>query len=254
MTGKSCFSCGLESPQEKIHCIHCGGILAVPPAGSFSGTARLKSSPLVVSKSTTDSGRAPLSSAPGWRVFFSLLFALLRYALGVSLGVVVVLVLLEPKEHTFEAAPIPDASVLVARAIVSARTGTAFLSQQILNEFLRSKGGVHWKSPFRGIPVPVWKGSRVLVLSDHLTFFLDVTFLGYPFHFSESFKLAGIPRNWCLLPESGTVGLLPVSGAPLVLLTKFISVVAKPVLAELRSLAALPALELRPGFVEFSGP
>ena len=199
MSERPCGSCGSANPGTRIYCTNCGGILSAP-AGK-----EIELAPPVVALAARRVKGA--EGGHGEKTpFLSRVVHLLFFFAAVALGVLVVLALMEPREfdprngNSSVATTLPNASALIDRAIVSARVSPVTVSQQVINEFLRVSGRVEWKPTFTALPVPLWRGSRVVIEPDKVAYFVDLSFLNYPIHLSETFRLVGAPRQWRLEP------------------------------------------------------
>jgi hypothetical protein len=165
---------------------------------------------------------------------------------------------MEPREfdprngNSSVATTLPNASALIDRAIVSARVSPVTVSQQVINEFLRVSGRVEWKPPFAALPVPLWLGSHIVIEPDKVAYFVELSFLDYPIHLSETFRLVGTPRQWRLEPLAASIGLLPLSESASRILTPFMMGTTAPLEREISVLRSAERLVLRRGFVEFS--
>ncbi len=251
MSERPCGSCGSANPGTRIYCTNCGGILSAPAGKEIELT------PPVVALAARR-----VKEAEGGRgektPFLSRVVHLLFFVAAVALGVLVVLALMEPREfdprngNSSVATTLPNASALIDRAIVSARVSPVTVSQQVINEFLRVSGRVEWKPPFAALPVPLWLGSHIVIEPDKVAYFVELSFLDYPIHLSETFRLVGTPRQWRLEPLAASIGLLPLSESASRILTPFMMGTTAPLEREISVLRSAERLVLRRGFVEFS--
>lgn len=247
MSERRCQSCGQIVSSTVVYCTNCGSLL---PIDSGLEGGRTASGPATSAiRRPQQIKRTPVES----RTFFSQFLGLIFYALTVTLAVVIVLALMEPNEYTSENPEVLGATAIVKQTLGNSRFEPAHISQQILNDFLRTSGRVQWNLP---IPffTPEWRASRVILKEGHLVYFLDLNFLNYPFHFSETFHIQGLPSHWVLVPDSGSIGLLHLAGPFLYLLTPVIASSTSPFGQELRLLEKAEMLRIHAGVLEFKMP
>lgn len=187
------------------------------------------------------------------RSFLSRILGFITYLVWVALGVIVVLVLMDPRElQPLESASISDAPAMVDRLIASSRYAPAVVSQQMINACLRSSAHSAWNSPVTFLPAPEWTGARVFLGHEAVAYTFVLTMFGYSIHFSETFHLAGSSGNWNLVGDSGSIGLLPIKAPFLPILTFLASASASPQEQILAILKEAPTLEIRYGNVVFT--
>jgi hypothetical protein len=92
----------------------------------------------------------------------------------------------------------------------------------------------------------------VVIEPDKVAYFVDLSFLNYPIHLSETFRLVGAPRQWRLEPLAASIGLLPLSESASRILTPFMMRTTAPLDREISVLRSAERLVLRRGFVEFA--
>ena len=187
------------------------------------------------------------------RSFLSRIWGLVTYLSWVAVGVIVVLMIMGPRElQPVESASISDAPAMVDRLISSSRYSPAVASQQVINAFLKSSTHSAWNSPFAFLPPPEWTGARVFLGHEALAYTFMLTMFGYSIHFSETFHLAGSSGNWSLAGDSGSIGLLPIKAPFLPILTFLASASASPQEQILTILKEAPTLEIRYGNLVFT--
>ncbi len=246
MSDQICSSCGQGNASTLVYCAHCGGLLSKFPKGSES--TPLPTSVAVAARRVQMTEEEP--EPP--RSFFSRLIGFISYLLSVGVGVALVLMFMEPKAPLSQNQPIANTPNLSKQLFASSRYTPALISQQVINDFLKVSIHPKWKAPFDFIPTPQWSGSSVLLENGKLTYFLNVSMFDYPLHFSESFHLTGASHQWSLEPEEGSVGLLPVKGFLLKLLTPFMETTIDDVRGELTTLHTAETLEISPGWLKFT--
>jgi hypothetical protein len=251
MSGRPCGSCGSANPGTRIYCTNCGSILSAPAGKEIELTPPAVA---LASRRVKEAEGRHGDKTP----FLSRVVHLLFFIAAVALGVLVVLALMEPREfdpqsgNSSVAPTLPSASALIDRAIVSARVSPVTVSQQVINEFLRVSGRVEWKPPFAALPVPLWLGSHIVIEPDKVAYFVELSFLDYPIHLSETFRLVGAPRQWRLEPLAASIGLLPLSESASRILTPFMMGTTATLDREISVLRSAERLVLRRGFVEFA--
>jgi len=191
------------------------------------------------------------------------LAAFVRYWILVILGVATILALMSPIEIPMQPhssvgsltdANKADLKVMINEAINPPHQCLETLSEMLLNSFLECYGSVSWIVPYDYIPVPKWVSTKIKVEDGLLNCFLEITFLGYPFHLSEKFRLAGLSGAWSLVPVRGSVGMLPIKRPFLGVVTPFFIHSSVPLSGLLNTLKNAETLKLRSGKVEFSLP
>jgi hypothetical protein len=182
----------------------------------------------------------------------SSLWAIIRYLVSVAIGVTAVLALMEPKPLVPESPQISNASAIVQRSIADAAQVQVSIAQQVINQALVQDGRVEWTPPVPFIPVPEWTGSSVILANGRVTFTVTFKFLNYPLHLSETLYLSGNTHQWSLTPESARIGMLPLSGHLLLIVTPFMNHCAAPFARELKMIREADTLRIRTGFLDLS--
>ena len=246
---KFCSSCGRESVTDKSYCIDCGGVLMADKnvdGGTLSSSQRLAT--IRKNQFSKDA-----FSQPHFLLrFLRVLFLLLVLAVIGS----VVLAVMKPKDDfplPPPSAPVVNAPVLVDRAINRARFGQSGIPLSVINALLLTKVHFQWTLPYEKIPVPVWKGCRVILGEGGLGYHFEITFMDHPIYFTETFRLAGSSRQWNLEPLSGNIGLLPFDGSFLKILTPLMAASISSVSHELHEISLSDTIKIHSGMVEFSG-
>jgi len=85
-------------------------------------------------------------------------------------------------------------------------------------------------------------------------YFQDYGIAGHRIRCSETFQLVGNPGAWSLSPESGTVGMLPLSGFLLAPLTYCIGSSTGFISERLKSLSEATSIRIHSGRMDFSLP
>jgi hypothetical protein len=153
-----------------------------------------------------------------------------------------------------EARRLQNPAGVIQQQILSSRFTPSSVSQQLINDFLKASGSIDWNAPAL-IPSsvwPKWESAHVELGTGVITATVEATLLGYPLHFSETFKLVGSSRQWGLDPDSGTIGLLPISKPFLPLITLFVQSCSRPLAREIKSLESADSLQIRAGFIDFT--
>ena len=252
MSLRICPSCGHQNSDTVVYCVHCGGLLGNAPVA-----AEGQPLPTSVAVASRRVDSVPASSVER-RTLGSRLLGIFVYAVCVALGVAAVLALMNPK--TGQNASLPDArrvqnpGSVIQQQFLSSRFTPSSVSQQLINDFLKSSGSIDWQSP-AFIPSsawPRWESTQVELGSGVITASVEASLFGYPIHFSETFRLVGSARQWSLDPESGSIGLLPLSKPFLPLITPFVMSCSVPLAREIKSLEAADLLQIRSGFIDFT--
>lgn len=246
MSERACSSCGTVNTGAKVYCSGCGAILE--KTTQAGGGEPLPSTAAVAKRrSVRIEADRPLPPT-----LFSRIKGFLKYILSVALGVVLVLALMEPKDHAPEFQDIPDARTVLQRTIAAGRFSTGTLSQQLVNSCLLQQGAITCRSPVSMVPMPIWESSRVEISTGKVTVFTVISFLGRPIHLSETFRPEGLSGSWKLVPQSASVGFLDFPKSLLPGITPLIRTGVSPFDAELTTLAASKSLVMRPGALEFT--
>jgi len=241
-----CASCGQDNSSTQVYCSHCGSILPKAPRKD-----RDEPLPTSVAVAARRVQRVEEESEQK-RSLFSHLWEIVRYLLSVALTVAAVLALMDPKAPLPESQPVANAPAVLRHLIVGSRGVQVTITQSVINQAFAQAGKIEWKAPFDFIPLPEWMGTSVILSNGCLRASVTLTFLNYPLHFSELFRLSGVSRQWCLNPESASIGLLPFRGPLLHLITPFIRSCASPFTQELQMIKDADTLRIRPGFVDLS--
>jgi hypothetical protein len=186
------------------------------------------------------------------RGIFSSLWGVIRYLASVAIGVAAVLALMDPKSQLPDSPQISNASTILQRSIADASQVQVSIAQQVINQALLQDGRVEWTPPFPNVPVPEWTGSSVMLANGRLTFTVTFKFLNYPLHLSETLYLSGKKRDWSLMPESASIGMLPLTGHMLLIVTPFMNHCASPFARELYLIKEADTLRIRTGFLDLS--
>lgn len=252
MNERLCPSCGHQNSDTVVYCVHCGGILGNVPA-----PVEGQPLPTAVAVAARRMEKVRVQSGEG-RSMGSRLLGFFVYCVSVALGVAAVLALMNPKAGQNPLIPegrrVQNPGAAIEQQILSSRFTPASLSQQLVNDLLKSSGSIDWKSP-SFIPSsawPRWESSQVQLGAGVVTATVEASLFGYPLSFSETFRLAGSARQWSLNPESGSIGLLPISKPFLPLITPFVTACSLPVAREMKSLEAADSLQIRAGFIDFT--
>ncbi|MEI6321817.1 MAG: hypothetical protein WCP60_01785 [bacterium] len=249
MSMKFCSSCGRGSDTEKSYCIDCGGVLMADKNADGGRLSSSEKSGRI--KKNQFSGDA--FSKPHFVLrFLRFLFLLLILAFIGS----VVLAVMKPKDDfplPPPSAPVANPAALVDRALNRARFGQSGIPLSVINALLLAKVHFQWTIPYEKIPLPVWKGARVILGEGEVWYHFEITFMDHPIYFTEIFRLAGSPRQWDLEPISGNIGLLPFQGSFLKILTPLVANTISPVSHELHEISLSDTIKIHPGMVEFSG-
>jgi len=126
------------------------------------------------------------------------------------------------------------------------------ISQPVINQALAQAGKIQWTAPFDFIPLPEWVDTSVILANGSFRCSVTLTFLNYPLHFSEIFRLSGASLQWSLIPESASIGMLPLRGLFLEFLTPFMRSCAAPFTQELQMMKQAETVRIRPGFIDLS--
>ncbi|MCE9588576.1 MAG: hypothetical protein K8R57_09715 [Verrucomicrobia bacterium] len=242
-----CASCAQDSSSSLVYCSHCGAILPkTPKTSQGDGSAPLLPSVAIAA------GRAQRfdEESKEKRSLFSHLLGIFRYLLLVALGVAFVLALMDPKSPLPDSRPIANAPAILQQNILGSRGVPVTISQQLINQALAQAGKIQWAPPFDFIPMPQWMESSVILTNGALRFSVTITLMSYPLHLSESFSLSGGSRQWNLMPESGSLGLLPLNGPLLSLITPFMNSCSAPFAKELQVIKGAETVRIRPGYID----
>jgi hypothetical protein len=185
--------------------------------------------------------------------FLMKLWGLMTYLFSVFLGVVIVLMLMEPKDlPPVESQSVPNAPALMENLVSSSRFSPAVASQQLINSLLRTCRHVAWKPPLDSIPALEWSEERVFLGNNVATYSFVLLVVNYPLHFSETFRLSGTSHQWSLDPETGFMGLLPLNPYILPILTRLAAESVTPLEKYLSTLKNAQTLEMRYGSLVFT--
>jgi len=254
-----CSVCGETGTPGRVYCQHCGGVLVQQDeSGKADAGKGGKGTPeFVVGSRTPSHGKPSRKPSPLWG-FFSQVFLLVKRLFFWGLLAALVAALIPPSQESASRAPIPGISGLsnpripLQGVFTIAEVTKATLLEGLINENLKKFGTVTWSSRLSFVSPPQWQGSRVIISQGQATYFLDLSYDGIPIYFSETFRIGGESRHWFLIPESGSIGRLPLSELFLPLLTPFIASTATPFDKELEMISHAESLELLPGKVVFS--
>jgi len=258
MSLQVCLVCKKLGVEGKVYCQDCGGVLVLGKEawGKVSGLTQAKPAEFVVGTRTPN----PIVQKKK-NLLFSAVHSLMMLLFFLSVAGVLfllTLILLPLKEKSHPDFQIPghlqisDPKVPLQGVFTIAQTTQANLAEGLINANLKKFGIVTWKPLNDSIPPLVWLGSWVKIDQNQATYFLDLSFLGWPLHLSEAFSLGGSSRHWLLIPSSGNVGRLPISESFLPLLTRFMQSTSNPFAKELQALSYARSLQLVPGKVVFS--
>lgn len=247
MTTKFCPSCGREGAFDKYYCVECGDFLV--PNLKTIGTDIPTTHPKFTQGDLLPSKKEITFTNP-FVQFIKFIFLLSILALLLLIG----LAALEPRmKLPPPAPPIATAPFLVSQALlISKNGGHTGLTEQVINSYLRLKGGPDLKPPIDNMPMPKWKASRVVLNSGQVECHLELSLLDHSFFCSEAFHLSGNRSHWTLEPLSGSIGRIPFSGKLLLLLTPLFELYATPLSSELAQIAANGTIQINPGMVVFS--
>ena len=241
-----CASCGHDNSFTQVYCAHCGSIL--PKAPRNDGDEPLPTSVAVAARRVQRVEEEPEQK----QSFFSHLWGIVRYLLSGALTVAAVLALMDPKAQLPESQAVVNAPTVLRHLIVGSRGVQVTIAQPVINQALAQAGKMEWKAPFEFIPLPEWVGASVILSNGGFSASVTLTFMNYPLHFSESFRLSGGSLQWNLTPESASIGLLPLRGPMLNLITPFMRSCASPFIQELQMMKEAETLRIRPGFIDLS--
>lgn len=241
-----CASCDQDSSSSLVYCTHCGAILPKTPQGD--GNIPLTTSVAIAAGRVQRFDEEPKEKLP----LFSHLWGVFCYLLSVALGVAVVLALIDPKSPLPERQSIGNAPVILQHYINQSRIAQVTISQPLINQAFAQAGKVQWAAPFALIPMPQWVESSVILANGALRYSVTITLMSYPLHLSESFSLSGGSRQWNLMPVSGSLGLLPLNGPLLSLMTPFMNSCSSPFAKELQVMKGAETVSIRPGYIDFS--
>ena len=239
-----CVSCAQDNSSSLVYCSHCGAILPKTPQGD--GNIPLPTSVAMAA------GRVQRfdEKSKEKRSLFSHIWGIFRYLLLVALGVAIVLALMDPKAPHPDSRPIANAPTTLQQSILGSRGVPVTISQPLINQSLAQAGRLKWAPPVDFIQMPQWVESSVVLANGGLSFSVTITLMSYPLHFSESFRLSGSSRQWNLIPESGSIGLLPLNGSLLLLMTPFMNSCSSPFAKELQAIEGAETVRIRPGYLD----
>ncbi len=237
MSARICSSCKTENDGSQVYCAQCGCIL--PEVPGKSPTPARWTPPVAESDSGSGGG------------IISRLWSLFVYLLLVAVGVIVVLAFMGPEEVP-QPSSLANPQSLVDRAIASSQAGPAIISQQAINDLVKTAPAITWKMPVGGLPPAEYRITQVLFSKGKVACHARLTFMGYSLHFYESFTLSGQPTQWRLDPEVAGIGLLKLGWPALDLVTPLMAQCASSFTRDLAVLAGARRLEIRPGMIEFS--
>ena len=229
-----------------MYCAHCGVILSKAP--QREGNDPLPTSVAVAARRVQRVEEEPEQK----RSLFSYLWGFVRYLLSVALTVAAVLALMDPKVPVPDTQTIPNAPAILRHQIIGSRGVQVMISQPVINQALAQAGKIQWTAPFDFIPLPEWVDTSVILANGSFRCSVTLTFLNYPLHFSEIFRLSGASLQWSLIPESANIGMLPIRGIFLELLTPFMRSCAAPFTQELQMMRQAETVRIRPGFIDLS--
>ena len=229
-----------------MYCAHCGVILSKAP--QREGNDPLPTSVAVAARRVQRVEEEPEQK----RSLFSYLWGFVRYLLSVALTVAAVLALMDPKVPVPDTQTIPNAPAILRHQIIGSRGVQVMISQPVINQALAQAGKIQWTAPFDFIPLPEWVDTSVILANGSFRCSVTLTFLNYPLHFSEIFRLSGASLQWSLIPESANIGMLPLRGIFLELLTPFMRSCAAPFTQELQMMKQAETVRIRPGFIDLS--
>ena len=246
MTIIRCTSCGQDNSPNQVYCSHCGSIL--PKSPQNDGDNPLPTSVAVAARRVQRVEEEPEQK----RSLFSHLWGFVRYLLSVTLTVAAVLALMDPKVPLPDTQTISNAPSILRHQIIGSRGIQVMISQPTINQALAQIGKIQWTAPFDFIPLPEWVDTSVVLANGSFRCAVILTFLNYPLHFSETFHLSGASLQWSLIPESANIGMLPIRGPFLKLITPFMHSCAAPFTQELQMMKEAETVRIRPGFVDLS--
>ena len=241
-----CSSCGQYNSSSQVYCAHCGVILSKAPQGE--GNDPLPTSVAVAARRV----QRVEEESEQKRSLFSRFWGFVRYLLSVTLTVAAVLALMDPKVPVPDTQTIPNASAILRHQIIGSRGIQVMISQPTINQALAQAGKIQWTTPLDFIPLPEWVNTSVVLANGSFRCAVILTFLNYPLHFSETFHLSGASLQWSLIPESANIGMLPIRGPFLKLITPFMHSCAAPFTQELQMMKEAETVRIRPGFVDLS--
>ena len=248
MSNNRCLSCDHENSGSQVYCGHCGAILAKAPQKNDGDPL-----PTAVAVAARRARPVDLDSdnVPE-RSFLSRFFGFCFYLVSVVVGVMAVLLLLDPNAPSPAGPSIPNASVAIERAFLGSRYRPVSISQPLINQALLQANHSGWRTPFPLIPVPKWNEAWVLLAPGIVRYSLSISFLDHPLYFTESFHLQGSAGRWSLVADSGSIGLLPINGPFLRLLTPFMKGSLSTFDSDLNTLELADSLRIVHGAIEFS--
>lgn len=240
MSARVCSSCKTENDGTQVYCAQCGCIL--PEARTEPGHAPAPARwtpPAVEDDSAAQGG------------FISKLWGMFVYLLLVAVGVIAVLAFMGPEEFPLPASPANPRS-LVDRAIANSQVGPAIITQQAINDLIKTAPPIVWKMPVQGLPPAEYRITQVVLSKGKVACHANLSFMGYSLHFYESFTLTGKPTEWRLDPEVSGVGLLKMGWPALDLVTPLMAQCASSFTRDLAFVAGARLLDIRPGMIEFT--
>ncbi len=246
MTTIRCSSCGQDNSPSQVYCAHCGSIL--PKAPLKDGDEPLPTSVAVAARRV----QRVEEESEQKRSLISRFWGFVRYLLSVALTVAAVLALMDPKVPVPDTQTIPNAPAILRHQIIGSRGIQVMISQPVINQALAQAGKIQWTAPFDFIPLPEWVDTSVILANGSFRCAVTLTFLNYPLLFSESFRLSGGSMQWSLIPESASIGLLPLRGPFLYLITPFMRSCGTPFTQELQLMKGAETVRIRPGFIDLS--
>jgi len=193
--------------------------------------------------------------------FLKAAFLIIKVLLSIGVAVILFLAILALTPPAADSQPdfqIPgdfqsiDPQIPLQGVFTIAHVGTANLLEGIINANLKKSGRVTWKPVYQFMPAALWQRSWVQINLNEVTYFLDISFFGYPLHFSETFRVGGNPRFWFLIPTSGSIGRLSLSESFISPITSLMKSTAAPFQEDLQTLSCARSLQLVPGKVVFS--
>lgn len=246
MSGTTCSSCGAPNATGLVYCSSCGGIL---PSASQDTSSHSPSTVAVARRRHLRINADQHQPAS----LFSRLRGAFTYLLCVAAGVVLVLALMDDARMPSRPdASVPNARAVLDRIVQSARYSPSGISQAVANSLLSQQGALTFDSPIPPIPMPSWEATGVEFKQGVVTLKATVSVFGLALRMSETFRLRGTPLDWGLVPQSATVGLVPIPSVLLPAMSLVMRPAVMPYSKDLDALSKAASLSIRYGMVDFS--
>lgn len=244
MSDIRCTSCGQDNQQSQVYCSHCGVILSKVP--KQLGNQPLPTSVAVAARRLISADEEHQDRP----TLIARIWGFLKFTVSVAISVAAVLAIMDPKSPLPESPVIANARTILDHDLANSRGEQVTIAQSVINQALVQSGKVDLGAPYDFIPVPRWVLSSAQLFNSGIRFNVVFSVLNHPLFFSENFRLSGETRQWSLCPESGNIGLLPIQGPFLWLMTPFMKSCSTPLMSELIQLKSADTIRLRQGFLD----